>query len=135
MLSLGVRYLLRLLPILLIPPISTALFLSTIKVELHATIRAVLSLLSLPCGLFLVVQWNDYNDRTQARALGAVLPPRVGDTSIGGLNTMRSMVNNFQKGYLGKSIRRAFLVVTELWVQGIIWPSGRLHSVPYSISE
>jgi hypothetical protein len=82
------------------------LFLDAIRVDLHVAIWALLSLLSLPCGFFLVVQWNDYNDRKQARALNAVLPPRIGDSSIGGLNTMRSMVNNFQKGYLCKSIPR-----------------------------
>ncbi|KAJ6590601.1 cytochrome P450 [Mycena vulgaris] len=104
MLSLGVRYLLRLLPFVLVPPISTALFIDATGVELHVVIRALLSLLSLPCGLFLIVQWNDYNDRRQAHALNAVLPPRIGDRSIGGLNTMRSMVNNFQKGYLGDNL-------------------------------
>ncbi|KAJ7457995.1 cytochrome P450 [Mycena galericulata] len=104
MLSLGVRYLLRLLPFVLLPPTSTAFFLYAIGLELHVVIHVLLSLLSLPIGIFLVVRWNDYQDQRQATRLNAVLPPRVEDRSIGGLNTMRSMVNNFQKGYLGDNL-------------------------------
>ncbi|KAF7340297.1 Cytochrome P450 monooxygenase pc-3 [Mycena venus] len=104
MLSVGVRYLFRLLPVLLLPPLSTAYILSVIGLRLHATIYVLLSLLSLPCGLVVMVQWNGYSDRRQARELNAVLPPRIVDKSIGGLRTLRSMVENVQRGYFADNL-------------------------------
>ncbi|KAJ6515180.1 cytochrome P450 [Mycena vitilis] len=104
MLSIGVRYLLRILPILILPPVATALLLSGIGAKLNIFLHVLISLASLPAVLFLVVQWNDYSDRAQARKLHAVLPPRVTDKSIGGRNTMRSMIDNFQRGYFGENL-------------------------------
>ncbi|KAJ7267575.1 cytochrome P450 [Mycena haematopus] len=106
MLSIGVRYLLRTLPVLLLPPISTVCFLSVVglRERLPATICVLLSFLSLPCGLVLTVQWNDYSDKRQAWELNAVLPPRVTDRTIGGRNTMHSMIDNFRNGYLGENL-------------------------------
>ncbi|KAF7362516.1 Cytochrome P450 monooxygenase pc-3 [Mycena venus] len=104
MFSLGVRYLLRLLPVVLLLPISTALFLYAIRLELYSVVHVLLSLLSLPIGVFFLVQWNDYKDQRQANKFNAVLPPRVEDSSLGGINTMLSMVDNFQRGYLGDNL-------------------------------
>ncbi|KAF7355671.1 Cytochrome P450 monooxygenase pc-3 [Mycena sanguinolenta] len=106
MLSIGVRYLLRILPILLLPPISTAYLLSAIglRERLYAPLYVFISFLSLPCGLVLIVQWSDYCDKRQARKLDAVLPPRVKDSTIGSRNTMHSMIDNFQNGYFGENL-------------------------------
>ncbi|KAJ7833679.1 cytochrome P450 [Mycena leptocephala] len=83
MLSVGVRYLLRLLPVLILPPLSTAFVISAVglRASLHATTYVLLSFLSLPCGLLLIVQWNDYSARKQAQKLNAILPPRVADSA------------------------------------------------------
>ncbi|KAJ7837910.1 cytochrome P450 [Mycena leptocephala] len=104
MLSVGVRYLLRLLPVLILPPLSTAFVISAVglRASLHATTYGLLSFLSLPCGLLLIVQWNDYSARKQAQKLNAILPPRVADRTIGGRNTLRSMIEDVQHGYFCK---------------------------------
>ncbi|KAF7335760.1 Cytochrome P450 monooxygenase pc-3 [Mycena venus] len=83
----------------------TAFMLSVtgIAARLHLVIYLLLSVLALPCGLFLIVQWNDHSDRMKARELDAVLPPRVADKSIGGRNIMRTMIDNFQRGYFGEN--------------------------------
>ncbi|KAJ7735288.1 hypothetical protein DFH07DRAFT_843894 [Mycena maculata] len=87
------------LPVLLLPPVATTLFLSGIGARPNVALHVPLSLLSLPGVLFIVVQWNDYSDRAhRARNLHAVLSPRVAYKSIGGRNTMRSMIDNFQRG-------------------------------------
>lgn len=60
------------------------------------------SLLAFPIALTLWVQYNLYIDTTEAAAHGAVLPPRLPDTSIGGLKTLTTSVAQFKTGYIGE---------------------------------
>ncbi|KAK7059984.1 cytochrome P450 monooxygenase pc-3 [Favolaschia claudopus] len=81
--------------------VSTALFTGAVP-DIHAGFLFSLSLLpSLALSLVLLVQCKDYRDRRKAVQSNARLPPRILDRSIGGLDTVLAIRNNFERGYFG----------------------------------
>lgn len=101
--SLGVlvKYTGSLLPLLLGPPaiIYVLVQISSVNLPWYATVALCLG--SLPFAFACWIQWETWRDERNAKRLGAVLPPRVFDPSIGGGNILKRMVDNFRRGYLG----------------------------------
>lgn len=102
--SLGVliKYTGSLLPLLLGPPsvIYALTQISSVNLPWYATVSLYFG--SLPLALACWIRWVIWQDERNATRLGAVLPPKVCDKSIGGGNILKNMVDNFRHGYLGK---------------------------------
>ena len=73
-----------LLPSLLGPPLVTYFVLTRVPlhVPLAGLLIAILSVISLPLVMYVSLKWRDFRDRRDAERLGAVLPPRVKDTTL-----------------------------------------------------
>lgn len=103
----GLRYLGRYLHRLITPVIATVLLLSYLEIRtptLHTSwpIKAWLGLLSIPLAFAVQLQYRDYLNRRAAIRLHAVIPPRVGDPTPGGLRTVMSIAKSFAVGqYIG----------------------------------
>ena len=100
----GPAHLLKNLPILAVPPASVfiagkLLVYAGINVPQWALI--MYTILSLPIGMFLRVQYTEFAHRRAAAAHGAVLAPRVYDKWPGGITLLRKMISNLRDGYPG----------------------------------
>lgn len=90
-----------LLPLLLGPPAIIYTLTQNLSVTLPWYATVPLCLGSLPLAFACWLQWEMWRDERNAKRLGAVLPPRVFDTSMTGANLLKKMLDNFRHGYLG----------------------------------
>lgn len=96
------------LPGLLTPPVvvvcARLILNQALNVYVPIWLTAIACILSLPIAMSATIVYTRFSMERQARAHGAVLPPQIYDPSFGGLNTLKTMVHNFQEGYLGECI-------------------------------
>ena len=50
----------------------------------------------------ILLAWNDFKNYRAARAIGAVLPPRILDYSPGNIYTIWKEIKSEEKGYVGE---------------------------------
>ncbi len=56
----------------------------------------------LPLSLMIQVQSVDFINSRSAKKLGAVIPPRIGDPSPGGVLSLLGSIKAFKSGYPGE---------------------------------
>lgn len=99
----GIRYLLQSAHKLLAPPVLAWAITRVVEThfEVHiATIwTGIVMLLSLPLALTISVMWDELYIRYDAARMGAEMPPRVGDTSIGGYKSLMQAIKSHKEGY------------------------------------
>jgi len=113
----GIIYLFHHIPQLLIGPISTYLllelsrrFLSVYDLVVTTWVTVLLLTLSGPVLFAISLAWNDLKNYRAARAIGAVLPPRVLDYSPGNIYSIWKEIRNEKTGYLGENSFFFFVV-------------------------
>ena len=94
-------------PQLLLGPISTYLLLKISQsfyydLKLATCMTIILLILSGPLLFAISLALNDLNNWRAARAIGAVLPPRVLDYSPGNIYSIWKGIQNRKKGYFGE---------------------------------
>ncbi|KAG6830203.1 hypothetical protein H0H92_001790 [Tricholoma furcatifolium] len=103
----GPAYLANRLPSLVLPLISVyvaqRLLHTFLRIDLPNWAVIVSTILAIPIGLLLKVSYNDFINRRQAAALGAVLPPRVEDKYPAGLGLLIQSIKNLKTGYPGEN--------------------------------
>ena len=119
----GIIYLIHRIPQLIIGPISTYLllklsqtFYSTLQFSTWMTI--ILLILSGPVIFAISLAWNDFKNHRAARAIGAVLPPRISDYSPGNIYSIWKEIKHEETGYFGEIL---FLFVFWLGSQVFIF--------------
>ena len=103
----GIIYLIHRIPQLLMGPISTYLllklsqtFYSTFQFSTWMTI--ILLILSGPVIFAISLAWSDFKNYRAARAIGAVLPPRILDYSPGNIYSIWKEIKHEERGYFGE---------------------------------
>ena len=102
MLSPGLSYLLRLLPVFVLYPLLTFTALRYVsqrsQYSIPISLQAVLSILSLPATFFVSQTLTGIRNTLRARSIGAVIPPQVRDSSFGVVAKLRRMVTDYPSG-------------------------------------
>ncbi len=103
----GPRYLLHLIPHLALPPLLVLTFLHILSINLATPpplyLRILTFALSWPLSFVVLVQWRSWTNRSNAAAIGAVMPEEVKHTLPGSLDLLMKMFENDRKLYLGES--------------------------------
>ncbi|KAF8804608.1 cytochrome P450 [Phlegmacium glaucopus] len=108
----GIIYLLHHIPQLLIGPISTYLFLklsqsfflNNYNFQSTTWVTVVLLTLSGPVLFAILLAWDDLKNYRAARAIGAILPPRIPDYSPGNIYSIWKDIRTDRTGYFGDGI-------------------------------
>jgi len=74
-------------------------------------VTLLLFILSGPVIFAVSLAWNDFNNYRAARAIGAVLPPRISDYSPGNIYSIWKEIKHEETGYFGDS--PFFILATE----------------------
>ncbi|KAG6845855.1 hypothetical protein H0H87_002546 [Tephrocybe sp. NHM501043] len=101
----GPVYLANRLPTLILPLASVyvlkRLLHSYLDISLPNWAVLASTVVAIPIGLLLKVSYNDFTNRRNAAASGAVLPPRVQDKYPAGLGLLLGSLQNLKTGYPG----------------------------------
>lgn len=98
----GIVYLAQHLPYFFFPPGVVYALLTVFEVALPRWARFICYALSFPLSLMIQVQCMDFINSRSARKLGAVIPPRIGDPSLGGVFSLLALIKAFKSGYPGE---------------------------------
>ena len=103
----GIIYLIPRIPQLLIGPISTYLLLKLSQTfygifYFSTWVTVILLILSGPAIFAISLAWNDFKNYRAARAIGAVLPPRILDYSPGNVYSIWKEIKHEKTGYFGE---------------------------------
>jgi hypothetical protein len=103
----GIIYLTHRIPQLLIGPISTYLLIKLYQTfygtfQLSSWVTIILLILSGPVIFAISLAWNDFKNYRGARAIGAVLPPRISDYSPGNIYSIWKEIKHENTGYFGE---------------------------------
>ena len=109
----GIIYLIHCIPQLLLGPISTFLLLKLSQTfygtsQLSTLVTIILLILSGPAIFAILLAWNDFKNYRAARAIGAVLPPRILDYSPGNIYSIWKEIKLENTGYFGASAHECF---------------------------
>jgi hypothetical protein len=105
------------LPYLLPPPLVVCLLFRVLSPVKPPTWLFLLSLASsFPLGFAVWITVRDWLDGWRARALGAILPPRVEDWTPGSFRNLRTAVDSFKWGYIGMlGVLSSVVGLMEVW--------------------
>jgi hypothetical protein len=111
----GIIYLVPLIPQLLIGPISTYLLLKLSQTfygifYFSTWVTVILLILSGPVIFGISLAWNDFKNYRAARAIGAVLPPRIVDFSPGNIYSIWKEIQQENTGYFGEILSLFFFL-------------------------
>ena len=111
----GIIYLIPRIPQLLIGPISTYLLLKLSQTfygifYFSTWVTVILLILSGPAIFTISLAWNDFKNYRAARAIGAVLPPRILDYSPGNVYSIWKEIKHEKTGYFGEILSLFFLL-------------------------
>ena len=104
----GIIYLIHCTPQLLVGPISTYYLLLKLSQTFYGTfqfstwVTIILLILSGPVIFVISLAWNDFKNFRAARAIGAVLPPRILDYSPGNIYSIWKEIKFENTGYFGE---------------------------------
>lgn len=103
----GIIYLIPRIPQILIGPISTYLLLKLSQTfygifYFSTWVTVILLILSGPAIFAISLAWNDFKNYRAARAIGAVLPPRILDYSPGNVYSIWKEIKHEKTGYFGE---------------------------------
>ena len=104
----GIIYLIHCIPQLFIGPVSTYLLLKLYQTfysafQFSTWVTIVLLILSGPVIFAILLAWNDFKNYRAARAIGAVLPPRIVDYTPGNIYSIWKEINIENTGYFGEN--------------------------------
>jgi hypothetical protein len=114
----GILYLIHSIPQLLIGPTSTYLLLKLYQTfystsQFSTWVTIILLILSGPVIFAISLAWNDFKNYRAARAIGAVLPPRILDYSPGNIYSIWKEIKLENTGYFGETFSLFFSYWTE----------------------
>ena len=122
----GIIYLIHCIPQILIGPISTYLlsklsqtFYRTFQLSTSVTIILLIS--SGPVIFAILLVWNDFKNYRAARAVGAVLPPRILDYSPGNIYSIWKEIKLENTGYFGATFFSPLLFDTDIYIYSILF--------------
>ena len=98
----ALQLIVSLLHSLLIPPLLTCLVLTYIPLHIPGILIVFLAAISPPLVAYVSLKWRDFCDQRDAERLGAVLPPRVKDTTFFSTTSLATSMNIMKHGLLGK---------------------------------
>ncbi|KAK0227029.1 cytochrome P450 monooxygenase pc-3 [Armillaria nabsnona] len=104
----GIVYLAQHLPYFFFPPGVVYALLTVLEVALPRWARFICYALSFPLSLMVQVQCVDFINSRSAKKLGAVIPPRIGDPSLGGVLSLLALIKAFKSGYPGDGLSDIF---------------------------
>jgi hypothetical protein len=112
----GIIYLTHCIPQLLIGPISTYLLLKLSQTfystfQLSTWVKIILLIISGPVLFAILLAWNDFKNYRAARAIGAVLPPRILDYSPGNIYSIWKEIKHENTGYFGETFLYSFYLI------------------------
>ena len=117
----GIIYLIHCIPQILIGPISTYLLLKLSQTfyrtfQLSASVTIILLISSGPVIFAIILVWNDFKNYRAARAVGAVLPPRILDYSPGNIYSIWKEIKLENTGYFGATFFPPFIWYRYLYL-------------------
>ncbi|KAK0231517.1 cytochrome P450 monooxygenase pc-3 [Armillaria fumosa] len=104
----GIVFLAQHLPYFFFPPGVVYALLTVFQVALPRWARFICYALSFPLSLMIQVQCMDFINSRSAKKLGAVIPPRIGDPSLGGVFSLLALIKAFKSGYPGDGLSDIF---------------------------
>ncbi|KAK0191618.1 cytochrome P450 monooxygenase pc-3 [Armillaria mellea] len=104
----GIVFLAQHLPYFFFPPGVVYALLTVFEVALPRWARFICYALSFPLSLMVQVQCMDFINNRSAKKLGAVIPPRIGDPSLGGVFSLLALIKAFKSGYPGDGLSDIF---------------------------
>jgi hypothetical protein len=96
----GIVWLSQRLRYFLPPPLIVYLLRALLPVKPPTWLFVLILTSSFPAAVIIWVTLRDYLDYRRAKALNAVLPPRLQDWTPGSLKNLRSAVESFKFGYI-----------------------------------
>ncbi|KAK0455744.1 cytochrome P450 monooxygenase pc-3 [Desarmillaria tabescens] len=104
----GIVYLAQRLPYFCFPLGVVYALLTVFEVALPRWARFICYALSFPLSLMIQVQCTDFINNRAAKKHGAVIPPRTGDPSLGGVLSLLATIKAFKSGYPGDGLSDIF---------------------------